>query len=107
MSTQIRLPDLLAEWPFEPTFNPYHETICKDSSKWVESYHAFDPKAQAAFNRCDFGFFATLAYPHTDPSSFRAACDLMNFFFVFDDFSDRTDGPSVRVMSAVIKDALR
>lgn len=107
MITRIQLPDLLAEWPFMPTFNPYHDIVCEESSKWIESYHAFDAKAQSAFNRCNFGFFATLAYPHADPAHFRVACDLMNYFFVFDEFSDRTDGASVREMSAIIKDALR
>ncbi|KAJ7843021.1 hypothetical protein B0H13DRAFT_2364962 [Mycena leptocephala] len=44
--------------------------------------------AQAAFNRCKFGIFASLAYPTAGPGHFRVACDLMNLFFVFDKKSD-------------------
>jgi hypothetical protein len=107
MPAQITLPDLLAEWPFEATLNPYHKTVPSASSEWIESFHAFDARAQDAFNRCKFGFFATHAYPHVEPAHFRAACDLMNYFFVFDELSDETDGRSVQELSDIIKDALR
>ncbi|KAF4568086.1 terpene cyclase [Pleurotus pulmonarius] len=100
------LPDLLDQWPFETEPNP-HQEIVDDSARWVESYKAFSPKAQDAFNRCNFGIFASLAYPRSEGTHYRAACDLMNLFFVFDEFSDAENGDVVRQQAADIMNALR
>ncbi len=100
------LPDLLDQWPFETEPNP-HQELVEDSARWVESYKAFSPKAQDAFNRCNFGIFASLAYPRSDGTHYRAACDLMNLFFVFDEFSDAENGDVVRQQAADIMNALR
>ena len=29
--------------------------VAPESSRWIESFNAFDTKAQEGFNRCDFG----------------------------------------------------
>lgn len=106
MTTQFILPDLLADWPFSPEPNPCQD-IVQDSSDWVESFHPFDAKAQDAFNRCKFGIFASLAYPKAREMHFRVACDLMNLFFVFDEYSDRVCGAEVEKQAADIMNALR
>ncbi|KAJ7257389.1 hypothetical protein C8J57DRAFT_986652, partial [Mycena rebaudengoi] len=74
-TTEITLPDLLAHWPFETKPNPL-QNIVADSAAWAESFEAFNPRAQIAFNRCKFGIFSSLAYANSGPDHFRAACDL-------------------------------
>ncbi|KIK60267.1 hypothetical protein GYMLUDRAFT_74039 [Collybiopsis luxurians FD-317 M1] len=104
--THFVLPNLLANWPFVCKPNP-HQEIVAESAAWVESYHPFDSRAQAAFNRCKFGIFASLAYPCAEEEHFRVVCDLMNFFFVFDELSDQASGEVVAQQAADIMNALR
>ncbi|KAJ6564020.1 terpenoid synthase [Mycena capillaripes] len=106
ITTEIILPDLLAHWPFETKPNPLQNVVA-DSAAWVESYGAFNPRAQIAFNRCKFGIFSSLAYAKAGPDHFRVACDLMNLFFVFDEKSDEASGQEVARQAADIMNALR
>lgn len=78
----IQLPDTLRNWPWPRHLNPYYEVCKEESAAWLETFQAFTPKAQKAFNRCDFSesFFlvllnllkissdllASLAYPLLD-----------------------------------------
>ncbi|KAJ6490976.1 terpenoid synthase [Mycena sanguinolenta] len=105
-TTEIILPDLLAHWPFQTKPNPL-QNIVADSAAWVESFGAFSPRAQIAFNLCKFGIFSSLAYATASPDHFRAACDLMNLFFVFDEKSDEASGQDVAQQAADIMRALR
>ncbi|KAJ6571005.1 terpenoid synthase [Mycena vulgaris] len=105
-SSTFILPDLLANWPFSTKPNP-QQNIVADSAAWVESFGAFSPRAQIAFNRCQFGIFTSLAYAKAGPAHFRAACDLMNLFFVFDEKSDQASGDEVAQQAADIMNALR
>ena len=50
----IFLPDILAEWPWPRRLNPYYKEAKAESEAWLESFKAFDTKAQDAFNNCDF-----------------------------------------------------
>lgn len=102
----ITLPNLLADWPFTTAPNPLQNVVA-DSAAWVESYRAFSKDAQKKFNRCQFGIFTSLAYPTAGPGHFRAACDLMNLFFVFDEKSDAVSGDQVAQQAADIMHALR
>ncbi|KAF8181436.1 beta-glucan synthesis-associated protein-domain-containing protein [Mycena galopus ATCC 62051] len=103
---EIILPDLLANWPYKAQPNP-RQDIVADSAAWAESYGAFNPRAQDAFNRCKFGIFSSLAYPKAGPEHFRAGCDLMNLFFVFDEKSDEASGDEVGRQAVEIMNALR
>ncbi|KAF5335276.1 hypothetical protein D9758_016241 [Tetrapyrgos nigripes] len=100
------LPDLLENWPFDHTPNP-HDEIVRESAEWTESYKAFNEKAQEAFNRCNFGYFASLAYARAKGGHYRVACDLMNLFFVFDELSDEATGEEAARQAADIMNALR
>ncbi|KAK7688467.1 Delta(6)-protoilludene synthase [Cerrena zonata] len=105
--THFRIPDTLRSWPWQRHLNP-HYAICKsESAAWCESFHAFSPKAQHAFNRCDFNLLASLAFPLLDKDGCRIGCDLMNLFFVFDEYSDVADATEVRRQADIIMDALR
>lgn len=50
----LHLPDTLASWPWPRFINPHYEDCKRESSAWTENFHAFGPKAQVAFNKCDF-----------------------------------------------------
>ncbi|KAF8212710.1 terpenoid synthase [Mycena galopus ATCC 62051] len=88
------LPDMLPQWPWPRSINSFYEEAKKESAEWCESFKAFSPKAQKAFNLCDF-------------NGCRIGCDLMNLFFVIDEHSDLADGPTARHQLDCVMDALR
>jgi hypothetical protein len=51
---KIFIPDLLARWPFPRRLNQHYPKVSAESCAWLESFQAFSPKAQQAFDRCDF-----------------------------------------------------
>ena len=53
--TQLYLPDLLRDWPWPRQLNSYYDLCKAESDAWCESFRAFSPTAQKAFNSCDFG----------------------------------------------------
>ncbi|KAH8886432.1 terpenoid synthase [Thozetella sp. PMI_491] len=103
----LYIPDTLASWPWPRACNPNYEICKQESSVWLESFHAFSPKAQKAFNRCDFPLLAALAYPTLNRAGCRIGADLMNVFFVFDEWSDVSDEKECRRQADIIMDALR
>ncbi|KAM7218649.1 Isoprenoid synthase domain containing protein [Rhypophila decipiens] len=90
----IQLPDTLRNWPWPRTINPHYEACKRESEAWIESFRAFSPRAQKAFNRCNF-------------NGCRIGCDLMHLFFVFDEYSDRSTQEESRQQAISIMDALR
>lgn len=50
----IRIPDTLINWPWPRIISPYYEQCKAESTAWFEGFKAFSPRAQKAFNRCDF-----------------------------------------------------
>ncbi|KAI0333184.1 terpenoid synthase [Cubamyces sp. BRFM 1775] len=103
----FHLPDTLKYWPWQRRINPHYAKVSAASAAWIESFKAFSPKGQVAFNRCNFGLLASLAYPIATPEQLRVGCDLMNLFFVFDELSDVADERHVRVLADTIMDAIR
>ena len=68
---QFRLPDTVHNWPWPRRLNPHYLECKAESQSWCEAFNAFSPKAQTAFNRCDFSqsllrysFILTLKYSH-------------------------------------------
>ena len=58
----FRLPDTLACWPWPHRLNEHYVEVKRASSRWLESFRAFSPKAQKAFNKCDFSKSFRLVY---------------------------------------------
>jgi hypothetical protein len=52
--TRIFIPNVLARWPWPRRINPNYAVVKKEADAWLMSFQAFSPKAQDAFNRCDF-----------------------------------------------------
>ncbi|KAI1789704.1 terpenoid synthase [Ganoderma leucocontextum] len=106
MAKRFRLPETMAGWPLPRRVNPYYGKASEESSDWLRSFGAFTPAAQKAFDKCNFGLLAALAYPTQDREQYRSACDLMNLFFVFDEYTDDLDEAGVQVLADISMDAL-
>ncbi|KAI0784430.1 terpenoid synthase [Abortiporus biennis] len=103
----FHIPDTLRNWPWPRSINPFYEECKKESEEWCEAFEAFSPKAQKAFNLCNFNLLASLGYPLLNKDGCRIACDLMNLFFVIDEHSDVADNDTVRCQMDCVMDALR
>ncbi|KAI0052749.1 terpenoid synthase [Auriscalpium vulgare] len=107
MPEKFYIPNCLENWKWPRALNPYYEEVKAESAAWARSFGAFSPKAQHAYDRCDFNKLACLAYPLLDKAGARIGCDLMNMFFVYDEYSDVAPADEVQVMANIIMDALR
>ncbi|KAJ7721503.1 terpenoid synthase [Mycena metata] len=87
--------------------NPHYLRAKAESSAWLEGFGAFNETAQAAFNKCDFNLLASLAYPAATMEHLRTCCDLMNLFFVFDEYTDCVNKAEVQQLADIVMDALR
>ncbi|KAF4575315.1 terpene cyclase [Pleurotus pulmonarius] len=105
--TDVYLPRTLDSWPWPRRTNPHYGSVKKQASAWCESFQAFSPQAQVAFNKCDFNLLASLAYPGLDERGYRVACDLMNLFFCIDEHTDVATAEVARAQVRIIMDALR
>ena len=59
----LYLPDTMANWPWPRKINPYYEEVTVESNAWFKSFKFFTPESQYAYDKCDFGRLASLAYP--------------------------------------------
>lgn len=60
-TTTLLLPDTLAHWPWARALNVHYPEAKRESSEWFNSFHAFGPKSQKAFNLCDFSEYIALS----------------------------------------------
>ncbi|KAF4623300.1 hypothetical protein D9613_001442 [Agrocybe pediades] len=100
------LPRTLENWPWPRAINPYYKEIQAQSDAWLHGFKAFSDKAQHAFDMCDFGRAASLFYPSVTKEQLRTGCDLMNLFFVVDEYTDVEPAHVVREMVDIAIDAL-
>ncbi|KAH9940657.1 terpenoid synthase [Amylocystis lapponica] len=104
---QFVLPATMQDWPWQRRMNPHFEEVKAESEAWFRSFNAFSPKAQRAFEKCDFCRLASLAYPDITKEQLRTGCDLMMLFFTFDEYTDVLSAPVVREYADIVMDALR
>ncbi|PCH36903.1 terpenoid synthase [Wolfiporia cocos MD-104 SS10] len=83
----------MADWPWPRAINPLYEEVKAESDAWFKSFKPFTRESQLAFDKCDF-------------EHLRTGCDLMNLFFVVDEYTDVESAPVVREMVDVVIDAL-
>ncbi|KAJ3967193.1 terpenoid synthase [Lentinula raphanica] len=107
VSQQFILPDTLHSWPWQRKLNPNYKKVKAESSAWIESFHAFTPQAQDAFNRCEFSLLASLAFPNVSAEHLRTCCDFINLTFVYDEYSDACNAQEARRLANIVMDALR
>lgn len=121
----LHLPETMKRWPWPRAINPHYKVVSAESDTWFHHFKAFTEKSQKAFDKCDFGRLASLAYPTASKGNLdckttssyallirrfaehlRTGCDLMNLFFVIDEYTDVESAPVVREMVDVVIDAL-
>ncbi|OTA07723.1 hypothetical protein A9Z42_0086270 [Trichoderma parareesei] len=72
----------------EPTINPHYKDVKAEADAWFKSLLQLKGKAEATFNKTDFGFAAAVWAPSADKDRFRTAVDWANWIFYFDDQFD-------------------
>ncbi|KDQ62253.1 hypothetical protein JAAARDRAFT_453389 [Jaapia argillacea MUCL 33604] len=109
MPNQIQMlyiPDTMANWPWPRKTNSFHEQVAQESNVWIHGFKAFTERSQQAMDKCDFCLLAALTYVEANRDHFRIACDLTNFFFVIDEYTDVESAPVVHQMIDIVIDAL-
>ncbi|KAJ7645684.1 isoprenoid synthase domain-containing protein [Mycena polygramma] len=102
----LHLPETMKNWPWPRAINPHYEEVSAESNAWFHGFKAFSEKSQYAFDKCDFGRLASLAYPTASKEHLRTGCDLMNVFFVVDEYTDVESADIVREMVDIVIDAM-
>ncbi|KAF9472373.1 terpenoid synthase [Pholiota conissans] len=83
------IPDLLAAWPWHRAKNPALDHQAEDEANaWVASLDLFEPPQLKKFKACEFNLLASLVGPIQGREYLRISCDLMNFYFAFDEYTD-------------------
>jgi hypothetical protein len=54
MSNRYYIPNNLENWKWPRHLNPHYPEAKAASAAWARSFGAFSPKAQYAYDRCDF-----------------------------------------------------
>ncbi|KAL0947618.1 hypothetical protein HGRIS_013708 [Hohenbuehelia grisea] len=104
-AAQFTLPDTLSRWPWQRHLNPHYEKIKMESDSWVEGFGLLEPAPQMAFNACNF--IASLFYPKIDGPMLRFACDLMQLFFIYEEFSDSAGEQDAKKLAEDVMNAMR
>jgi len=102
----LHLPDTMTSWPWQRKINPYYEETKTASNAWLQKLKIFTPNSQHAFEKGDFGRMASLVYPRCTKEHLRTGCDLMNLFFVIDEYTDIETAASCRKIVDIMIDAL-
>ncbi|PBK94370.1 terpenoid synthase [Armillaria gallica] len=99
--------DIVYRIPNTLTINPHYEEVKVASEAWFRSFKAFGSDAQYTFDQCGFSLLASLAYPEATKEHLRTACDLMNLYFVLDEYTDNASPNIVRQYADILMDAIR
>ncbi|KAF8999489.1 isoprenoid synthase domain-containing protein [Cyathus striatus] len=90
MSNTIYIPNNLRSRPWQRF---------AESQAWAEIFGAFSPKAQKAFNECDYSLLASMAYATLDKDGCRVAWVL--------EWSDVADPHEAQKFADIIMDAIK
>jgi len=102
----VTLPAIELAWKWPRAVNPHLVQVDQDCLHWAESFGAFTPEAQRAFNKGRFNLLTGLAYPYMTKDQLVSACQLMQLFFVIDEYSDKSSPAQVRQQCRVLSDAI-
>ncbi|KAF8641803.1 hypothetical protein AX16_009784 [Volvariella volvacea WC 439] len=90
---RLLFPYTMAAWPWSRRINPFYQEVKAESSAWIHSFHPFEEESQRAFEACDF-------------KHLRTGADLMNLFFVIDEYTDNAEIKTVSEILNIVIDAL-
>ncbi|KAF8901468.1 hypothetical protein CPB84DRAFT_958054 [Gymnopilus junonius] len=85
---QYTIPDLLAYWPWKRVSNSWISDIDEEANAWVKSFGLFEPEKFENSKPVIFNLLASFIGPVETAGHLRIACDLMNFYFAFDEYTD-------------------
>ncbi|KAJ3576387.1 hypothetical protein NP233_g482 [Leucocoprinus birnbaumii] len=100
----VTLPNILNQWPWRRRLSEHFQDAKAESTAWVEAFRPFRGRALQSFRKCDFSLLASLTYSPREKELIRLGCDLMNLFFVFDEYTDVEDRDGVQVIHQKIQD---
>ncbi|KAF8545687.1 terpenoid synthase, partial [Imleria badia] len=103
--SRIFIAKMLLSWPWPRRVNPHYAVVKSEADTWMTSFQVFGPRAQDAYNRCDFNLLACMAHPSASKEHVRVVCDFMHLLFMFDEYSDRSTPSEVRKQKDVMMDA--
>ncbi|TCD66576.1 terpene cyclase [Steccherinum ochraceum] len=106
-SPVLYIPDTLADWPWRRAINPHYQEVKEEATAWFHSFEALSPQSQKAFDKGNFALLASLAFPWASKEHLRTGCDLMNVFFLFDEFTDVEPAHVVSEMVDIVLDAMK
>ncbi|KAI9457980.1 terpenoid synthase [Lactarius psammicola] len=107
MPERYYIPNTLENWKWPRRINPHHSEVQPATAAWMRSFRAFSPKAQEAYDRCNFSLLGSLSYPFHDKAHLRTGCDMVDLLFFYDEFSDASHEDEVQAMANAMTDALR
>ncbi|KAG1886538.1 isoprenoid synthase domain-containing protein [Suillus subluteus] len=102
----IYLPDTMLNWPWPRTINPHFEDVKAEVGASFRDFKALSPGSQEAFDKCDFARLVALAYPNAPREHIRIGCELMNVFFLLEEYTDNENGAVTKDMADLVIDAL-
>ncbi|KAG2069374.1 terpenoid synthase [Suillus decipiens] len=89
----IYLPDTMIHWPWPRAINPHFEDVKAEVGASFRDFKALSPESQEAFDKCDF-------------EHVRIGCDLMNLFFLLEEYTDNENGAVTKDLVDLVIDAL-
>ncbi|KAF4609589.1 hypothetical protein D9613_012270 [Agrocybe pediades] len=105
--SQFIIPDLLSTWPWQRVSNPMWREIDEQANAWVQSFGLFEPSQFEKFKMCDFNLLGSMIGTVETKDHLRISCDLMNFYFAFDEYTDMASKDEARKIARDVMDAFR
>lgn len=102
----IYLPDTMINWPWPRAINPHFEDVKAEVGASFRDFRALSPESQEAFDKCDFARLVALAYPNAPREHIRIGCELMNVFFLLEEYTDNENGAVTKDIVDLVIDAL-
>ncbi|KAG2071990.1 terpenoid synthase [Suillus decipiens] len=102
----IYLPDTMVNWPWPRTINPHFEDVKAEVDLWFRNFKALSLESQETFDRGDFARLGALLYPNAPREHLRISCELMNVFFIFDEYTDIANETVTKEMVDIVLDTL-
>ncbi|KAG2065292.1 terpenoid synthase [Suillus decipiens] len=100
------LPDTMVNWPWPRVVNSHFEDVKIEVDAAFRDFRALTPESQEAFDKCDFARLAALAYPNVPREHLRIGCELMNVYFILDEYTDIENAAVTKEMVDIVLDAI-
>ncbi|KAG0703654.1 terpenoid synthase [Suillus ampliporus] len=99
----VYLPDTMINWPWPRAINPHFQDVKVEVDASFREFKALSPESQEAFDKSRI---TALAYPNVPREHLRIGCELMNMFFILDEYTDIESGAGAKEMMDIVFDAL-